>query len=72
MYFNLISYNLLSYLCRIYVTSVSIGENVAGGLIIGLGVVIVIIAVTGCLVAAREYSRGLLVVGGTSPETVYG
>ncbi|TDG51679.1 hypothetical protein AWZ03_001739 [Drosophila navojoa] len=44
----------------IYVTSVSIGENVAGGLIIGLGVAIVIIAITGCLVAARESSRGLL------------
>ncbi|XP_030560459.1 protein late bloomer [Drosophila novamexicana] len=43
-----------------YVTSVSIGENVAGGLIIGLGVVIVIIAVFGCLAAAHESPRRLL------------
>ncbi|KAH8391233.1 hypothetical protein KR215_009255 [Drosophila sulfurigaster] len=45
-----------------YVTySVSIGENVAGGLIIGLGVVIVIIAVFGCLAAIHEAPRRLLI-----------
>ncbi|ALC41264.1 Tsp42Ei, partial [Drosophila busckii] len=41
--------------------SVSIGENVAGGLIIGLGVVIVIIAVFGCLAAMHEAPRRLLI-----------
>ncbi|KAH8299959.1 hypothetical protein KR044_007980, partial [Drosophila immigrans] len=41
--------------------SVSIGENVAGGLIIGLGVVIVIIAVFGCLAAIHEAPRRLLI-----------
>ncbi|KAH8416035.1 hypothetical protein KR222_006956, partial [Zaprionus bogoriensis] len=44
-----------------YVTTVSIGENVAGGLIIGLGVVIVIVAVFGCLAAIHEAPRRLLI-----------
>ncbi|KAH8371786.1 hypothetical protein KR093_008845 [Drosophila rubida] len=51
------------YLLSAYVTyTVSIGENVAGGLIIGLGVVIVIIAVFGCLAAMHEAPRRLLIV----------
>ncbi|KAH8331396.1 hypothetical protein KR074_002499 [Drosophila pseudoananassae] len=42
--------------------AVSIGENVAGGLIIGLGVVILIIAIFGCLAAIHEAPVRLLIV----------
>ncbi|KAH8285623.1 hypothetical protein KR054_011700 [Drosophila jambulina] len=44
--------------------TVSIGENVAGGLIIGLGVVILIIAVFGCLAAIHEAPVRLLIYVG--------
>ncbi|EDW01555.1 23 kDa integral membrane protein [Drosophila grimshawi] len=44
-----------------YVTSVSIGENVVGGLIIGLGVVIIILSVFGCLAAIHESPKRLLI-----------
>ncbi|KAH8390225.1 tetraspanin-7 [Drosophila serrata] len=44
--------------------AVSIGENVAGGLIIGLGVVILIIAVFGCLAAIHEAPVRLLIYVG--------
>jgi len=42
--------------------AVSIGENVAGGLIIALGVVILIIAIFGCLAAIHEAPVRLLIV----------
>ncbi|XP_017050160.1 leukocyte surface antigen CD53 [Drosophila ficusphila] len=44
--------------------AVSIGENVAGGLIIGLGVVILIVAVFGCLAAIHEAPVRLLIYVG--------
>ncbi|KAH8267100.1 hypothetical protein KR018_005687 [Drosophila ironensis] len=44
--------------------AVSIGENVAGGLIIGLGVVILIIAIFGCLAAIHEARVRLLIYVG--------
>ncbi|SPP73078.1 tetraspanin-9 [Drosophila guanche] len=44
--------------------AVSIGENVAGGLIIGLGAVILIIAVFGCLAAIHESPLRLLMYVG--------
>ncbi|XP_016958449.1 tetraspanin-7 [Drosophila biarmipes] len=44
--------------------AVSIGENVAGGLIIGLGVVILIIAIFGCLAAIHEAPVRLLIYVG--------
>lgn len=70
-YLYIIETYLFLRLSRAYVTSVSIGENVAGGLIIGLGVVIVIIAVFGCLAAAHESPRRLLFVGATDSNLKY-
>lgn len=43
-------------------TTVDIGENLAGGLIIALGAVILIIAIFGCLAAIHESKRRVLIV----------
>ncbi|XP_075168117.1 tetraspanin 42Ei [Haematobia irritans] len=42
-------------------TTVDIGENLAGGLIIGLGVAILVISIFGCLAAIHESKRRLLI-----------
>ncbi|XP_030387369.1 leukocyte surface antigen CD53 [Scaptodrosophila lebanonensis] len=49
------------FLVSVTENAVSIGENVAGGLIIGLGVVILIISIFGCLAAIHEARVRLLI-----------
>ncbi|XP_061395764.1 tetraspanin-9 [Musca vetustissima] len=42
-------------------TTVDIGENLAGGLIVALGVAIILISIFGCLAAIHEAKRRLLI-----------
>ncbi|XP_073846664.1 tetraspanin 42Ei [Musca autumnalis] len=42
-------------------TTVDIGENLAGGLIVALGVVVLLISIFGCLAAIHEAKRRLLI-----------